>query len=217
MKMLPLLAAALLASLAACTSSSSSSSASAPVASATAAAAPKAATAAPGTVTAKAACEALAAWENSGSGSVADDAALRKTFQDTTQPLSGEFSTWVSDIKSGSSLVNADAALVSLECTAEGITVFPSDSESAAPPAAVPASSPRQTVTFEVSGSYAQVTYGPAGSSASGAVPMKVTEKLGSPLYYAVTAQLQGGGSVSCEIDVDGKAVSKATATGGYN
>jgi hypothetical protein len=91
--------------------------------------------------------------------------------------------------------------------------VFPSDSESAAPPA--PAAP--QTVTFEVSGSYAQVTYGPAGSDTSGTVPMKVIEKLGSPVYYALQAQLQGGGSVTVKILVNGTVVSQGTATGGYN
>jgi hypothetical protein len=52
-----------------------------------------------------------------------------------------------------------------------------------------------QTVTYEVSGSDAQVTYGPAGSDLSGTVPMKVIAKLGDPAYYALQAQLQGGGS----------------------
>lgn len=46
---------------------------------------------------------------------------------------------------------------------------------------------------------------------------MKVTDKLGNPIYYALTVQLQGGGSVSWEVEVDGKVISKATASGGYN
>ena len=46
---------------------------------------------------------------------------------------------------------------------------------------------------------------------------MQVTKPLGTPLYYSVTAQLQGGGSVSCKIEVDGKVISQSTATGGYN
>jgi hypothetical protein len=75
----------------------------------------------------------------------------------------------------------------------------------------------QQTVTYIVSGSYAQVTYGPAGSSYSGSVPMDVTQPLGNPLYYSIDAQLQGGGSVSCAIQVNGKTISSATATGGYN
>jgi hypothetical protein len=90
----------------------------------------------------------------------------------------------------------------------------PEQSTSAAAPPSSPAP---ETVTFEVTGSYAQVTYGPAGSNASGTVPMKVTQKLGNPIYYALTAQLQGGGTVTCKIEVDGKVISQATASGGYN
>lgn len=80
----------------------------------------------------------------------------------------------------------------------------------AKPPAA-------QTVTYVVTGSAANVTYGPTGTSLSGTVPMAVTKPLGTPLYYSITAQLQGGGSVSCKIEVDGKVISSSTATGGYN
>lgn len=75
----------------------------------------------------------------------------------------------------------------------------------------------RQTVTYVVTGSSADVTYGPAGSDLSGSVPMDVTATLGSPSYYAINAQLQGGGQVSCKILVDGKVISSATAEGGYN
>lgn len=207
------------AGLAAC-GPGSSTSASAPASSAPAAqAAAKGPANAAGTVSAKAACEALALWESNSSGNIATDTALQETFQDTTHPLSVDFADWVSDIKGGISLADVDAGEVSLDCKAEGVTVFPSDSASAPPPASAPAPvapSP-QTVTFKVSGSYAQVTYGPAGSNTSGTVPMKVTDKLGNPLYYALTAQLQGGGSVSCEIEVDGAVISKSTASGGYN
>jgi len=74
-----------------------------------------------------------------------------------------------------------------------------------------------QTVTYVVSGSTADVTYGPTGTDLSGTVPMHVSKPLGTPLYYSITAQLQGGGSVSCKIEVDGKVISSSTATGGYN
>ncbi len=74
-----------------------------------------------------------------------------------------------------------------------------------------------QTVTYVVTGSTADVTYGGAGSDASGTVPLHVRKPLGTPLYVAITAQLQGGGSVSCEIEVDGKVISQSTASGGYN
>jgi hypothetical protein len=79
-------------------------------------------------------------------------------------------------------------------------------------PAAVP------TLTYEVIGSSAaDVTYGPAGSTLSGAIPMKVNAKLGNALYYSLTAQLQGGGSVTVKILINGKAISQSNATGGYN
>lgn len=97
-------------------------------------------------------------------------------------------------------------------------------STAAAPPSQAAAAAPaakkaptRQTVTYVVKGSPADVTYGPAGSDASGSVPMRVTRRLRNPQYYAISAQLNGSGSVSCKILVDGKAISRATATGGYN
>jgi hypothetical protein len=73
-----------------------------------------------------------------------------------------------------------------------------------------------ETVTYIVSGSSAQVTYGPAGSSLSGRSPMKVTRKLGDPAYYAISAQLNGGGHVSCKLVIDGEVVSQAQASGSY-
>jgi hypothetical protein len=74
------------------------------------------------------------------------------------------------------------------------------------------------TVEIIVSGSPADVTYGPSGSSLSGTVPLDVAGQIPSPApaFYAVTAQLQGAGAVSCEIKVDGKVISAARATGGY-
>jgi hypothetical protein len=92
--------------------------------------------------------------------------------------------------------------------------------QAAAPPASQAASSAPaapQTVTYVVTGSPADVTYGPAGSDYSGTVPMHVTKPLGSPMYYSISAQLQGGGAVSCQIKVDGKVISSSTASGGYN
>lgn len=85
--------------------------------------------------------------------------------------------------------------------------------------AAAPASSAAaaQTVTYEVSGSPADVTYGPAGSNSQGSVPMDLTKPLGTPIYVAITAQLQGSGTVTCKIKVDGKVISQSTASGGYN
>lgn len=94
--------------------------------------------------------------------------------------------------------------------TAAGASV-PAPGNSAAKPAAA------QTVTYSVTGSSADVTYGPAGTDLSGKVPLHKTAKLANAAYYAITAQLQGGGKVTCEISVNGSVVSKATATGSYN
>jgi hypothetical protein len=75
-----------------------------------------------------------------------------------------------------------------------------------------------QTVEYIVTGTPgASVQYGPSGSNLNGSVPMDVTAPLGSPSYYAITAQLQGDGAISCAIKVDGKVISQGAATGGYN
>jgi hypothetical protein len=73
------------------------------------------------------------------------------------------------------------------------------------------------TVTYIVTGSPADVTYGPSGSDLQGYVPMNVSAPLRNPVYYAISAQLQGGGQVTCEILVGGHVISKSTATGSYN
>ena len=81
-----------------------------------------------------------------------------------------------------------------------------------------PSEQTAQTVTYVVTGtSGADVTYGPSGSDLTGSVPMSVTQPLGNPSYYAINAQLQGYGEVSCELEVDGVAISSSTASGGYN
>ena len=72
-------------------------------------------------------------------------------------------------------------------------------------------------IEFIVTGSPSDVTYGPSGTDLSGGVPMDVTQKLRNPEYYAISAQLNGDGSVSCEIKVGGKVVSRGQASGSYN
>lgn len=74
------------------------------------------------------------------------------------------------------------------------------------------------TVTYVASGSSANVTYGPSGSSTSAGTPLRETDAIpaAAPAFYAVTAQLQGDGQVSCEIEVNGTVISQATAFGGY-
>ena len=101
--------------------------------------------------------------------------------------------------------------------TADGTQPVPSAPAAAAAPKSTRAAAAAQTVTYEVTGSSADVTYGPAGSTLSGTVPMKVTAKLGDPIYYSLQAQLQGGGSVSVKILVNGIVISQGTASGGYN
>ncbi|MFJ6565683.1 hypothetical protein ACIQMV_38800 [Streptomyces sp. NPDC091412] len=74
-----------------------------------------------------------------------------------------------------------------------------------------------QTVTYVVTGtSGAVVQYGPAGSLARGTVPMSVTRPLEDPQHYAITAQLQGGGHVTCRLKVNGRVISQSTASGGH-
>jgi hypothetical protein len=81
-----------------------------------------------------------------------------------------------------------------------------------------PAQEGRQTVTYIVTGTPgADVTYGTASSNYQGAVPMKVTRKLGDPQYYSIDAQLNGGGSVRCKIKIDGVTIATGSASGGYN
>lgn len=89
----------------------------------------------------------------------------------------------------------------------------------ATPSAAKSTVAAKPAVTYVVTGTRggADVTYGPAGSSLSGHVPMRVTKRLGHADYYSIDAQLQGGGKVTVEIIVGGKVISKGTATGGYN
>jgi hypothetical protein len=123
-------------------------------------------------------------------------------------------------------------SLVALVVLIAVIASAHSSSSSSAPPvtlpsiptvavsqAAAPASSAAagQSVTYEVTGSAADVTYGPAGSNAQGSVPMDVRKPLGTPIYVAITAQLQGSGTVTCKIKVDGQVISQSTASGGYN
>ncbi|MGW2799513.1 hypothetical protein [Streptomyces sp. NPDC001269] len=91
--------------------------------------------------------------------------------------------------------------------------------KTAAPHSAAKKQTPQsQTVTYVVTGtSGADVQYGSAGSSAQGTVPMNVTKPLKNPQYYSITAQLQGGGHVTCQLKVNGKVISQSTASGGYN
>lgn len=94
-----------------------------------------------------------------------------------------------------------------------GIVAVPRQDSILSPPAV------GHAITYRVTGSPAYVTYGPAGSDLSGAVPMEktVAQPGRAPNYYAVSAQLKGSGSVTCWILVDGKVVSSSVARGSYN
>jgi hypothetical protein len=46
---------------------------------------------------------------------------------------------------------------------------------------------------------------------------MHVTRPVGNPEFYAISAQLQGGGTVTCVIKVDGVPLPASSATGGFN
>jgi hypothetical protein len=105
-------------------------------------------------VSAKAACQSLATWENgSGTESVADDATLRKAFADTTQPLSADFAAWTSGIKSGGAGDTVNAQRVGSDCAAWNVTIFPSDTPPPAPATTAPPVTAGKTVaTFSGSG-----------------------------------------------------------------
>jgi hypothetical protein len=89
--------------------------------------------------------------------------------------------------------------------------------------AAAPEQSPSKRtvplITYVVTGTAtgAQVTYGPEGTDLTGHVPMRITKHLGTAMYYAIQAQLQGGGHVTVKIEINGKVISSGTADGGYN
>lgn len=116
--------------------------------------------------------------------------------------------------------IGVGASLGSKPQDGTGASSFGSSQPAAAAPAtsAVAKTSGKQTVTFVVTGTPgADVTYGPAGTSVSGTSPMRVTKPLGNPVYYSLQVQLQGGGQVTCKIEVDGKIISQAVASGSYN
>ena len=74
------------------------------------------------------------------------------------------------------------------------------------------------TVTYVVSATAAAtVSYGPTGSDFNGQAPVRVTKRVGSAVYYGITALLHAGGSVECEILLGGTVVSRSVATGSYN
>ena len=77
-----------------------------------------------------------------------------------------------------------------------------------------PAQSDPQQVTYIANGSTANVTYGPSGSGYQGSVPLAVSRPLGNPQFYSISAQLKGGGTVTCQLRVDGVTIASSTASG---
>ena len=76
----------------------------------------------------------------------------------------------------------------------------------------------RPILTYRVTGTPgARVTYGPSGTYLTGRAPLQVTTRLGNPLYYFVTAELPGSGSVECEILIGSTVMAKSVGTGRRN
>jgi hypothetical protein len=81
-----------------------------------------------------------------------------------------------------------------------------------------PAQSSTQEVTYVATGSSADVTYGPSGSGYQGSAPLTVTKPLvGNPQFYSISAQLKNGGTVICQLKVDGVTIVSASASGSTN
>jgi hypothetical protein len=79
-------------------------------------------------------------------------------------------------------------------------------------------SGPQPVLTYLVTGTPgARVTYGPAGTYLTGRAPLKVVTRLGNPLYYFISAELPGKGSVECEILIGTKVMNKSVATGRHS
>jgi hypothetical protein len=82
---------------------------------------------------------------------------------------------------------------------------------------------PADTVTYIVTGNAPvgyidpSIDYGPAGSDFTGRVPMSIRDPIPSnpPSYYSINVQLSdAGGSVTCELQVDGVTISQSSAQG---
>ena len=80
-----------------------------------------------------------------------------------------------------------------------------------------PTQSAPDKVTYVVTGSAANVTYGPTGSDYTGTAPMSVTRPLGQPQFYSINAQLTGNGAVTCKLQVDGVTIATGSASGESN
>jgi hypothetical protein len=52
-------------------------------------------------------------------------------------------------------------------------------------------------------------TTGPTGTA-----PLSVTQPLGQPQFYSINAQLTGGGSVTCQLKIDGVTIASDSVSG---
>jgi hypothetical protein len=135
----------------------------------------------------------------------------------TTKPTAAQISASASAAAAAAALASSSAAVLARSGSASAAAASAAAAASSA--AAARAAALADTVEFAVTGTFADVTYGPAGSDLTGSVPMDVRQRIPSdaPIYYAISAQLQGTGSVSCTIKVGGQVISQGTAQGGYN
>ncbi|MBM2823521.1 MAG: trigger factor [Thermoleophilia bacterium] len=110
-------------------------------------------------------------------------------------------------------------AVAALLVLGYGVNLF--DSGSSQSPFSAGAGADATEAVFEVTGSAANgvdITYGNDTSNYQGSQPpfYKTLAVRDSALYYALTAQLQGGGRITCKLTI-GDAVSVGHASGGYN
>lgn len=138
-------------------------------------------------------------------------------------------STGTSATSSGIAGAVASADAAAQNCTASGGTWDGTSCQAATPsPSSTPASPTK--VEFIVSGSAPDgidITYGPSGSNFEGPSTLDGTATMSVPFdgtadYYAIDAQLQGSGSITCKIVVTGPGdnpltVSSGAASGSYN
>lgn len=100
-------------------------------------------------------------------------------------------------------------------------TVTVTKTVTAKPAAKTTTAAPAGKAVFKVWGSApsgVDITYGSDGENIQGrGLPMSKTLSVkDDALYYAITAQLQGGGDVRCSVTIDGK-TKTGHASGGYN
>ena len=126
--------------------------------------------------------------------------------------------------KSGSSTPSASATTAAVTTAAVGTTQ--NTATQAAPTSAAPTTQDVEQVIFKCTGSTdgdgIDITYGAEGTNDSASsLPFTKTVSLSTTAqYYAVQAQLQGGGHVTCTTTVEsgGQTVTQTgSASGGYN